>query len=71
MKNNYYSACEGKAAYRTREIAQRVARAMNSSKRAQNRKDTGHAPARLYRCPYCGEFHITGAKTRRIEVKEG
>lgn len=69
--NNYHSACEGKSGYKERSVAERVARAMNSAKRAQNRKDTGHAPARVYRCPYCGEYHITGAKTRRIEVKEG
>ena len=71
-QNNFYSACEGKAAYDTREMAERVARAMNMPHRAQNRKDTGHAPARAYRCPYCGAYHITGTKRiRRIEIKEG
>ena len=67
----YATACDGKDAFKTRQIAERVARAMNSSKRSHNRKNTGHAPARVYRCPYCGEYHITGSKTRKIEVKEG
>lgn len=67
----YATACDGKSAFKTRQIAERVARAMNSSKRSHNRKNTGHAPARVYRCPYCGEYHITGSKTRKIEVKEG
>ena len=67
----YATACDGKSAFKTRQIAERVARAMNSSKRSHNRKSTGHAPARVYRCPYCGEYHITGSKTRKIEVKEG
>ena len=65
------TACDGKNAFKTRQIAERVARAMNSAKRSHNRKSTGHAPARVYRCPYCGEYHITGAKTRKIEVEEG
>ena len=65
------TACDGKDAFKTRQIAERVARAMNSAKRSHNRKSTGHAPARVYRCPYCGEYHITGAKARKIEVKEG
>lgn len=64
------TACDGKSAFKTRQIAERVARAMNAPRRAQNRRQTGHAPARVYRCPYCGEYHITGAKTRKIEVKE-
>lgn len=65
------TACDGKSAFKMRQIAERVARAMNSTKRSHNRKSTGHAPAMVYRCPYCGEYHITGAKTRKIEVKEG
>lgn len=65
------TACDGKSAFKMRQAAERVARAMNEPRRAQNRRQTGHAPARVYRCPYCGEYHITGAKTRKIEVKEG
>lgn len=69
--NNRYSACDGKNAFATRQIAERVAKAMNAPHRAHNRKDTGHAPAKVYRCPYCGEYHITGRKSIRINVKEG
>lgn len=65
------TACDGKSAYSTRQIAERVAKAMNAPRRSHNRKDTGHAPARVYKCPFCNEYHITGRKTRRIEVKEG
>lgn len=68
---NIYAACEGKEAYRTRQLAERVAKAMNRPGRAQNRKSSGHAPARAYRCPYCNEYHITGARWRRIKVREG
>ena len=73
MIDNYnrYTSCDGKSAYKTRQIAERVAKAMNAPRRAQNRKDSGHAPARVYRCPFCNEYHITGAKKRRIEIKEG
>lgn len=67
----YNTACEGKSAFRSRQTAERVAKAMNAPKRSHNRKDTGHAPARVYRCPYCGEYHITGRKSVKIEVKEG
>ena len=69
--SGYATTCDGKMAFKTRQAAERVARAMNSTRRLRNRKNSGHAPARVYRCPYCGEYHITGAKTRKIEVKEG
>ena len=65
------TTCDGKMAFLTRLAAERVAKAMNSPKRSHNRKDTGHAPARVYKCPFCHEYHITGRKTRRIDVKEG
>ena len=68
--NNRYTACDGKTAYKDRQIAERVAKLMNLPKRAQNRKDSGHAPARVYKCPYCFEWHITGAKDRK-GVKNG
>ena len=67
----YAAACDGKMAFSTRQAAERVARAMNSPRRSRNRKSTGHAPARVYKCPYCREYHITGSKQVRIEVKEG
>ena len=66
-KNNHYAACDGKTAYSCRQMAERVARLMNSPKRAQNRKSTGHAPARVYKCPYCFEYHITGSKDNKRE----
>ena len=66
-KNNPYTACDGKTAYADRRTAERVARLMNSPKRAQNRKQTGHAPARVYKCPYCFEYHITGSKNNKRE----
>ena len=69
--NSRVTACEGKSAFKSRQTAERVARAMNAPRRAQNRRQTGHAPARVYRCPYCDEYHITGRKSVKIEVKEG
>ena len=66
-----YTGCDGKMAFKTRQAAERVAKAMNSPRRSHNRKDSGHAPARVYRCPECGEYHLTGCKSVRIEVKEG
>ena len=59
-----------KTAFKTYSAAARVAKAMNAPRRSHNRKDTGHAPAKVYRCPECGEYHITGRKSVRIEVKE-
>lgn len=64
-KNNRFCACDGKTAYVDRRIAERVAKLMNQPKRAQNRKDSGHAPARVYKCPFCFEWHITGAKDKK------
>ena len=66
-----YTGCDGKMAFKTRPAAERVARAMNAPRRSHNRKDSGHAPAKVYKCPYCGDYHITGSKSIRIEVKEG
>ena len=67
----YAATCDGKMAFNTRQAAERVARAMNSTKRSHNRKSTGHAPARVYKCPFCHEYHITGRKSVKIEIKEG
>jgi ribosomal protein L32 len=69
--NSSITACEGKTAFRSRNTAERVAKAMNAPKRSRNRKDTGHAPARVYRCPYCGEYHITGRKNVKVDIREG
>lgn len=65
------TTCDGKMGFATRQAAERIAKAMNSPRRSHNRKDTGHAPAHVYKCPFCYEYHITGRKTKRIEVKEG
>lgn len=59
---NYASACDGKMAFRERKTAERVANNMNEPRRAQNRKNTGHAPAQVYKCGHCGWWHITGIK---------
>lgn len=61
----------GKMPYENRNIAERVVKAMNNPRRAHNRKDTGHAPAHIYKCDRCGCYHITGRKSVRINVKEG
>lgn len=66
----YAAACDGKTAFRTRQAAERIARAMNSPKRLHNRKNSGHAPAHVYKCPFCFEYHLTGRKSIKIEVKE-
>lgn len=68
--SGYATTCDGKMGFRSRQAAERVAKAMNSPRRLHNRKNTGHAPARVYRCPYCGDYHITGRKSKKIEVKE-
>ena len=68
--NNPFSACDGKTAYADRRIAERVVKLMNQKRRGQNRKDSGHAPARVYKCPYCFEYHITGSKTNKKERED-
>lgn len=65
----YNTTCDGKTPFKTRQMASRVAKAMNSPKRSHNRKDTGHAPAHVYKCSFCHNYHITGRKSRKIEVK--
>lgn len=69
-KNNIHTACEGKTAFVNRNIAERVAREMNKPHRMRNRRD-GKAPAHVYRCPFCGDYHISGSKRMKIEVREG
>ena len=69
--SGYATTCDGKMAFKTRQAAERVAKAMNSTRRLRNRKNSGHAPAHVYKCPYCFEYHITGRKSIKIEVKEG
>lgn len=66
----YNTTCEGKTPFSTRKAAERVAKAMNSPKRAHNRKDSGHAPAHAYKCQFCHNYHLTGRKSIKIEVKE-
>lgn len=60
----------GKQCYSSSGAAQRVARSMNSFNRKKNRRAAGKAPARVYECDICGQYHITGAKDmKRIKVK--
>ena len=60
----------GKQCFESAGAAQRVARSMNQFNRRKNRKQSGHAPARVYECEICGKYHITGAKDmKRIKVK--
>ena len=60
----------GKQCYSSSGAAQRVARSMNSFNRKKNRRAAGKAPARVYECEICGQYHITGAKDmKRIKVK--
>ena len=61
----------GKMPYKNRNIAERVVKAMNKPRRAHNRKQTGHAPAYIYKCDRCGYYHISGRKSIRIRIKEG
>ena len=60
----------GKQCFTSAGAAQRVARSMNNFNRRKNRKSAGKAPARVYECDICGQYHITGAKDmKRIKVK--
>ena len=60
----------GKQCYSSAGAAQRVARSMNSFNRKKNRRAAGKAPARVYECDICGQYHITGSKDmKRIKVK--
>lgn len=60
----------GKQCFTSAGSAQRVARSMNNFNRRKNRKAAGKAPARVYECDICGQYHITGAKDmKRIKVK--
>ena len=60
----------GKQCFSSCGAAQRVARSMNSFNRKKNRRAAGKAPARVYECDICGQYHITGAKDmKRIKIK--
>ena len=60
----------GKQCFSSSGAAQRVARSMNRFNRKKNRRAAGKAPARVYECDICGQYHITGAKDmKRIKVK--
>lgn len=60
----------GKQCFPSAGAAQRVARSMNNFNRKKNRRTAGKAPARVYECDICGQYHITGAKDmKRIKVK--
>ena len=60
----------GKQCFSSAGAAQRVARSMNNFNRKKNRRAAGKAPARVYECDICGQYHITGAKDmKRIKVK--
>jgi len=60
----------GKQCFPSAGAAQRVARSMNNFNRKKNRRAAGKAPARVYECDICGQYHITGAKDmKRIKVK--
>ena len=60
----------GKQCFSSAGAAQRVARSMNNFSRKKNRRAAGKAPARVYECDICGQYHITGAKDmKRIKVK--
>jgi hypothetical protein len=63
IRVDYASSCDGKEAFNTRQTAEKVIKRMNMPTRAHNRKASGHAPARCYKCPYCGWWHITGCKS--------
>lgn len=60
----------GKQCFSSSGAAQRVARSMNSFNRKKNRRAAGKAPAMVYECGICGQYHITGAKDMKcIKVK--
>lgn len=60
----------GKQCFSSSGAAQRVARSMNRFNRKKNRRAAGKAPASVYECDICGQYHITGAKDmKRIKVK--
>lgn len=57
--------CEGKAAYDTMNSALKVAKAINQRKYLKGRNHN-HAPAHVYKCDFCGLYHITGQKRKKI-----
>ena len=59
----------GKTGYKTAQEAQRISAKMNDKRRRTRRKLTGHAPARVYKCNECGEYHVTGAKNKMKKIK--
>ena len=58
----------GKTGYKTAQEAQRISAKMNDKRRRTRRKLTGHAPARVYKCNECGEYHVTGAKNMKKQI---
>lgn len=66
----FINCASGKQGFPSAAAANRIARSMNNFYRRKNRKATGHAPARVYECEQCGNYHLTGAKDmKKIKVK--
>ena len=57
--------CEGKATYETMNSALRVAKTINQRKYLKGRNHN-HAPAHVYKCDFCGLYHITGQKRKKV-----
>lgn len=59
--------CAGKAAYDSMNAATKIAKEINKRKYLRGRNHN-HAPARAYKCDFCGKWHLTGQKRKRIQA---
>jgi hypothetical protein len=49
-------SCDGKERYETAQLAEKVCRRRNASKRQMRKSD--RRPLEAYRCQHCGFFHL-------------
>lgn len=57
-------ACQtGKKGYHDESEAKRARQNVGNGLRVGRLQDTGKQPVRYYRCPLCGQYHLTGLQT--------
>ena len=70
MTDKHYEYCErtGKVCYSVKEASQVVTKVRKTNYSGRYKKhSTGKIPKRIYRCKFCGCFHTTSYKTKRVD----
>lgn len=57
--------CYGKTTYDSATVANRVAIEVNRRNKRPRSSTHNHAPARVYKCPNCGKYHLTSQKRKK------